>query len=195
MVAKAGLVNDPCPALRPDNPGGQLAYRSRRYDLRVVRVQIVAAVVFGLDVAGPRRIARQRVEVDDAVELAARADPVVDRRADLLLVRVIVALERAALERFLERRQRRPEDTQPMGVGPLDELMVTVGDVLRGRLLGVRVENRLPARSRSRAPPARLTRSLLPAPAEASGPRARAADPLRSSGQTERQGRVRSGPG
>ena len=30
----AGLVNDPCPALRPDNPGGQLAYRSRRYDLR-----------------------------------------------------------------------------------------------------------------------------------------------------------------
>src|SRR6516162_5814009 len=41
---------------------------------RVVWVQIVAAVVFGLDVAGPRRIARQCVEVDDAVELAACPD-------------------------------------------------------------------------------------------------------------------------
>ena len=73
-------------------------------------MQVVTAVVFGFDVALPRRIACERVKVDDAVKLAARADPVVDRDTDLLLVGVIVAFERAALEGLLERRQRGAED-------------------------------------------------------------------------------------
>src|SRR5262245_10904171 len=64
-------------------------YRTRHCLISgVVWVQVVAAVVFGLDVAGSRWIARERVEIDDTIELAARADPVVDCHADLLLIGV-----------------------------------------------------------------------------------------------------------
>ena len=106
-------------------------------------MQVVAAVVFGLDVAGSRWIARERVEIDDAIELTARADPVVDCHADLLLIGVIVAFERAALECFLERRQRRAEDAKPVSMGALDQLTIAVSDLLCSRLLGVGIEDHL----------------------------------------------------
>ncbi len=49
----------------------------------VVRMQMVAVVIFGLDVLGIGGIAGQGVEIDHPVELAARADPVVDRLLSL----------------------------------------------------------------------------------------------------------------
>src|SRR5262245_27535247 len=51
---------------------------------RVVRVQVVAAVVRGLHLQRRGRVAGRLVEVDDRVELVARADPVVHGAAGRL---------------------------------------------------------------------------------------------------------------
>src|SRR5208282_866618 len=72
---------------------------------------MVAVVVFGLDMLGIGGIARQGVEVDHAVELPALADPVVDRLPLGLFRLVIVAVQGRAVERILERRQGRAQDS------------------------------------------------------------------------------------
>jgi hypothetical protein len=90
-------------------------------------------VVFGLDMLGIGGIARQGVEVDDAVELPALADPVVDRLPLGLFRLVIVAVEGRAVERILERRQRRSQDSHVMLVRSRDQLLVAFNDVLSGR--------------------------------------------------------------
>ena len=92
---------------------------SHRLIAGVVRMQIVAAVIYRLGVLRVRRIAHDCVEVDHAVELAARADPFVDRLADLLFVGIVIAFQRPALESVLERRQRRAENAQPVRGAPV----------------------------------------------------------------------------
>ena len=99
-----------------------------------VRVQMVALVELGLDVAGLRRIDHDLVEVDDAVELAAVADEFVDGEPDLLLLRRVVAVERRPGEGIAERRQRRADDAHAVGMGARDQLPVAGDDVLGGRL-------------------------------------------------------------
>ena len=75
---------------------------------------MVAVVVFGLDMLGIGRIARQGVEVDHAVELPALADSVIDRFPLGLFRFVIVAVQGRAVERILERRQSRAQDSRMM---------------------------------------------------------------------------------
>jgi hypothetical protein len=62
---------------------------------------------------------RIAVEVDDGVEFAAVADPLVDLDAHLVLRRRVVALEGS-----LERRQRRADDRKVVRVRACDELAV-----------------------------------------------------------------------
>ena len=95
---------------------------------------MVALVELGLDVAGLRRIDHGLVEVDDAVELAAVADELVDGQPDRLLLRRVVALERRAGEGIAERRQRRADDAHAVGMGTCDQLPVAGEDVVGGRL-------------------------------------------------------------
>ena len=96
---------------------------------------MIAGVERRLDVRGMVRIPRCCVEVNHAIERTTAANPFVDRLALLLLVRVVVTLERSALERVLERRQRGADDAHPVQMGTCDELLVAVNDVLRRRRL------------------------------------------------------------
>ena len=64
-------------------------------------MQMVALVELRLDVAGLGRVDHHLVEVDDAVELAAAADEVVDGETDLLFVGACNSPRRA------RRRKRR----------------------------------------------------------------------------------------
>ena len=78
------------------------------------------------------------VEVDHAVEGAAGADPLVDRLPLRLLGLAVVAVERLAVERVLERRQRGADDPHALGVRAGDQLLVAGDDVLgRGRRLAL----------------------------------------------------------
>jgi hypothetical protein len=96
---------------------------------------MIARVEGRLDVRGTVRVPRCCVEVNHAIERATAANPFVDRLALLLLVRVVVTLERGALERVLERRQRGADDAHPVQMSTCDELFVAVNDVLRRRRL------------------------------------------------------------
>jgi hypothetical protein len=59
---------------------------------------MIAGVERRQDVRGTVRVACHCVEIDHAVERATAANPLVDGLAFLLLVRVVVPLERPALE-------------------------------------------------------------------------------------------------
>src|SRR6185437_9379769 len=54
---------------------------------RIVGVDVIAGVVFGLESRGMSRIASHRVEVDDTVESSAGADPLVHLLTDSLTFR------------------------------------------------------------------------------------------------------------
>ena len=84
---------------------------------RVVGVQVIAGVVRGVEPQRVGRVAHHRVEVDDAVEGAAGADPGVHRLADGLARRGVVP-------RSLERRQGRAEYPHAPGVRQGDQLLV-----------------------------------------------------------------------
>ena len=72
-----------------------------------LQVQVIAGVVFRQDVLGVARIAGGGIEIDPTIEGAAAADPGIHRPALLFLVLVVVAIERGAMERILERGQGR----------------------------------------------------------------------------------------
>ena len=59
----------------------------------------------------------------------------VHRLTLLLLFLVIVSIERAAVERILERRQRRADNAHAVGVGAGDQLLEEVPDLLRDGVL------------------------------------------------------------
>src|SRR5215471_8992870 len=98
-------------------------------------MEMIAGVERRLDVCGMVRIPRCCVEVNHAIERTACANPFIDRLALLLLVRVVVTLERGALERVLERRQRGADDAHSVQMSSGDELFVAVNDILRRRRL------------------------------------------------------------
>ena len=94
---------------------------------------MIAGIEFCEDVRRMVRIPRHCVEVDHAIERATAADPLVDGLAFLLLVRVVVPLERRALEGVLERRQCGADDAHSVEMRARDELLVAVDDVVRRR--------------------------------------------------------------
>src|SRR5581483_3793384 len=73
-----------------------------------------------------RRIAEQRIEVHDCVELPApgTSNPAVDLLAKAVLRGTVVALQRGALERALERGDRRTDDADVARMRSRDELPV-----------------------------------------------------------------------
>src|ERR1700745_21668 len=99
----------------------------------ILRMEMIAGVERRLDVRGMVRIPRCCVEVNHAIERTAAANPFVDRLALLFLVRVVVTLERSALEGVLERRQRGADDPHAVQMSTCDELLVAVNDVLGRR--------------------------------------------------------------
>src|SRR5438477_12287354 len=77
-------------------------------------VQVIPYVVGRVDLPGVGRIADRAVEVEHGVELAAGADPVVDRLAGRLAVPVRVIVGGVAAERSY----RRSVDADARGRGP-----------------------------------------------------------------------------
>jgi hypothetical protein len=86
---------------------------------------VVPVVVLGAEPAGPGRIAKGSVEVDDAVELARAAHPRVHRLADEVLLRREVSREGA-----LEGQERPAVDLHPRGTRPGDQLPVGADELL-----------------------------------------------------------------
>src|SRR2546426_7149197 len=80
-----------------------------------VRVEKVSGMIPGEKPGRTLRIAHGRIEINHPVVDAARANPVVDRRAHSLALRRVAA-------RSLERRQGRTVDPEPAGVRPFDQL-------------------------------------------------------------------------
>nr|WP_197426798.1 hypothetical protein [Caulobacter sp. CCH9-E1] len=70
-------------------------------------------------------ILHRRVEIDDAVELAAGPDPGIDRLARRLAGGVEV-------HRALERRQRAGQDLHAARVGPRDQLAIAGDQIVGG---------------------------------------------------------------
>src|SRR5580704_15404209 len=99
----------------------------------ILRMEMIAGIECCEDVRRTVRIPCHRVEVDHAIELATSADPLVDGLAFLLLLRVVVPLERFALEGVLERRQCGADDAHSVEMGARDELLVAVDDGVRRR--------------------------------------------------------------
>src|SRR6187431_1559103 len=96
------------PALRSVGPERRLELLLRRCEEREVdrrrhrlvsrgiRMQMVALVELRPDVAWLSGVDHGLVEIDDAVELAAVADELVDRHADGFLLGRVIAFERRA---------------------------------------------------------------------------------------------------
>src|SRR4029079_6664802 len=82
---------------------------------RVAGMQVIARIDGRRELARRRRIARDAVEVDHAVVLAARSDPIVQRLALGLALRRVI---RGALER----RERRAIDLEATSMRSLDQL-------------------------------------------------------------------------
>jgi hypothetical protein len=66
-------------------------------------MQMIAGVEFRQDMRGPIRVTGGGVEVDDTVESAAIADPIIDCFSYLFLIRIVVAFDRVAFEGVLKR--------------------------------------------------------------------------------------------
>ncbi len=91
---------------------------------------MIAGVECCQDVRRTVRVPCYRVEVDHAVECATAANPLVDGLALLLLVRVVVPLDRRALEGVLKWGQRGTDDPHPVNMSTCDELLVTVYNIV-----------------------------------------------------------------
>jgi len=86
---------------------------------------VVTAVRPQLQPQGMGRVAQNRIEIDDSVELAARPDPMVDRLSVLLGSRRIVGFE------SFEGSKGCSVNSDPVRVGPDDELLVGRDDIAR----------------------------------------------------------------
>jgi hypothetical protein len=84
---------------------------------RVVRVQMIAAVIGRLHPGRMVRIPEHPIEIQHAVERRTSADPVIQRLPFGLAVRRVIRLARS-----LERRERCAIDAQALAVGTLDQL-------------------------------------------------------------------------
>lgn len=107
----------------------------------VVDVQVVAAVVGGQDLRGVVGVTDGLVEIDDAIEFAAGANPGVHFLANLLVLRAVEAvIERITEKGVLEGRNRRADGADSLFVSAGDELAIAVDQVLGGQGLGRRYE-------------------------------------------------------
>src|SRR5947208_17133580 len=87
---------------------------------RVVRMQMVSAIVGGKDSRGQARIPHHGIEIDDTVEFTAFEYPVVDLLTYSFFLR---SKERDRTEeRFPEWRVGRPDDSNSFLVGTHDKL-------------------------------------------------------------------------
>src|SRR5262249_30883312 len=89
----------------------------------VVRMEVIAAVEVGPEARRIRRIAHGRIEVDDAIECPAGANPRIDRLSLGLTGRVLVAGAD-------ERQERAAEDGDTLCMGAADDLLVAGDDCL-----------------------------------------------------------------
>ena len=99
---------------------------------------MIAAVVRCQDVRGTVRVACHCVEIDHIIECATAANPLIDGFAFLLLIRVVIPLNRRALEGIFEGRQRGADDAHPVKMSTCDELLVAIYDRLCRRCRLVR---------------------------------------------------------
>jgi len=107
---------------------------------------MIAGIERRQDVRGTIRVACHCVKIDHPIERAAAANPPVDRLAFLLLVRVVIPLERLALEGVLEWCQRGADDAHPVEVSTRYQLLVAVNNVVcRWRYLMRRQDSVRPA--------------------------------------------------
>src|SRR5258708_12538939 len=102
---------------------------------------MIAGIERRQDVRGTIRIACHCVKIDHTIERAAAANPPVDRLAFLLLVRVVIPLERLALEGVLEWCQRGADDAHPVQVSTRYQLLVPFNNICCRSLYPTRIHH------------------------------------------------------
>ncbi len=134
----------------------------------VIGVQVITGVVRGVQPQRVGRIAHHRVEVDDAVEGSAGADPGVHRLTRGLARRGVIA-------RSLERQQGRAEYPQAPGVRPGDQPLVPGDDLGRADVAQAEPDVVDPLKHDD-VPDPRLVQGVPPEPRLGAGPAAPRAD-------------------
>src|SRR5215471_656158 len=129
-------ADEPTPSLKQLQIDG-LAHR---LVAGVIWMEVVAAVIGCGDRGRTSCIGKNAIEVDDAVEGAARPYPVIDGLAFCLLVGREISLIRRSREGIFEWRQRTAHDLDRAEMGSFDQLLVAGNDLVRSANYAARLD-------------------------------------------------------